>query len=68
MQVCFFSILKCKVLMRIGFKFGVSVLQSLCMEKARYKFLIIILIIICNWKYLETCLLPRGGLFLQTLT
>ena len=46
MQVCFYSILKCKVLMRIGLKFGVSALQSLC-----------------NWKYLETCFLPRGGFF-----
>ena len=40
----FFQYFKCKVLMRIGLKFGVSVLQS-----------------ICSWKYLETCLLPRGG-------
>ena len=30
MQVCFFSILKCKVLMRIEFKLGVSMLQSRC--------------------------------------
>ena len=31
MQVCFFSILlKCKVLIPIEFKTGVSVLQSLC--------------------------------------
>lgn len=30
MQVCFFSILKCEVLMLIEFQLGVSVLQSRC--------------------------------------
>ena len=30
MQVCFFSSLKCNVLMRIEFNYGVSVLQSRC--------------------------------------
>ena len=30
MQVCFFSILNVKVLLRIKFKYGISVLQSRC--------------------------------------